>query len=77
MHVTGILAEKAGVNHTDVRPLVVPLKDVDAVLERADREDFRGFLYAGPNLREAQIRRLWNLSERYVSDKTALKLLKS
>lgn len=56
VHVTGTLAKKINVSHTNVKKLIFPTKKI----KNAPRNATKAFLYGRPNLTEDDIKDLWN-----------------
>lgn len=74
VHITGVLAEKAHIVHTDAESLVLFNKDVKPFLQN-EINSHKQFLFGGPDLDTSDIRALWNFVRKHFSDKITPKLI--
>ncbi|KAK9886751.1 hypothetical protein WA026_018403 [Henosepilachna vigintioctopunctata] len=61
IHLTGTLFKKLNMVHTDAQPYMITREELDSIME--DRNITRPFLVGLPNLKEKQIRKLWEFVE--------------
>lgn len=76
VHITGILAEKMHIVHTDVESLVLFNKNVKTFMH-SDMKLYKPFLYGGPDLDASQISKLWDFVQKHISDKITHSLFNS
>ncbi|KAJ8922156.1 hypothetical protein NQ315_004091 [Exocentrus adspersus] len=70
IHITGTLAEKIHIIHTDIEPLVISREDLRYVVDDFTYNITKPFLYGRANLEEKQIRALWKFVTTHSMPKT-------
>ncbi|CAG9824305.1 unnamed protein product [Phaedon cochleariae] len=68
IHITGTLTEKLSILHTDIEYLVLSEKNLGSIVENSQNVSVP-FLYGRANMRDKEIRALWNFSMLHDSPK--------